>query len=96
MTQRDPSPGDENAHAQPDVVQEAIDATASAYTGDGDLDVEHELRLELSSRGIEPDGQWVAETAHRIRSGHRVVVGEPDGSVDAEGVATADPGTDRP
>jgi hypothetical protein len=66
-----------------DVAQEAIDATATAYTNDADIDVDQHLRAQLSSRGIRAaDEKWVAEAAHEIRSGHRVSVGRPDGSVE--------------
>ena len=68
-----------------DVAQEAIDATATAYANyaDADIDVEQHLRAQLSSRGIRAaDEEWIAEAAHEIRSGHRVSVGRPDGSVD--------------
>lgn len=35
-----------------DVVQEAIDATATRYTGAPELDVDQALREELRSRGV--------------------------------------------
>ena len=66
-----------------DVAQEAVDATATAYTNDAGVDVEQRLDAELSSRGIRAaQAQWIAETAEAIRSGHHVTVGEPDGSVE--------------
>jgi hypothetical protein len=66
-----------------DVAQEAIDATATTYTNDAGIDVDEFLRVQLSSRGIRAvNEEWLAETAHQIRSGHEIRVGEPDGSVD--------------
>jgi hypothetical protein len=65
-----------------DVAQEAIDATATTYTNDADIDVDEHLRIQLSSRGIRAVNEgWLSEIAHEIRSGHEVRVGEPDGSV---------------
>jgi hypothetical protein len=66
-----------------DVAQEAIDATASAYTSDAGIDVDEQLRVQLRARGIAAvDDATIGELAHRIRSGHRVSIGQPDGSVD--------------
>jgi hypothetical protein len=73
--------GDLDAPVQ-DVAQEAIDAVANMYTHEPDIDVEQHLRTELSSRGIRSvDGSWLSEIAHGVRSGHRVQVGDSDGSV---------------
>jgi hypothetical protein len=66
-----------------DVAQEAIDATAATYASDADIDVDQHLRAQLSGRGIRAaNEEWISETAQSIRSGHRVRVGEPDGSID--------------
>lgn len=66
-----------------DVAQEAIDATASAYTNDARIDVDEQLRVQLHARGIAAsDDASIAELAHGIRSGHHVSVGRPDGSID--------------
>lgn len=66
-----------------DVVQEAIDATATRYTGAPELDVDQALREELRSRDVRAttDGA-VEEIAHAIRSGHEAAMGEHDGSVE--------------
>lgn len=77
--------GGELAAPIDDVAQEAIDAAATTYTRDAGVDVEQHLRAELSSRGIQAaDDRSVAEIAHEIRSGHRVSVGRPDGSIDQQ------------
>jgi hypothetical protein len=66
-----------------EVVQESIDAVATTYTNDAGIDVDEQLRTQLSSRGIRAvDESWLSEVAHQIRSGHHVRVGEPDGSVE--------------
>jgi hypothetical protein len=66
-----------------DVAQEAVDATASTYAHDASIDVERHLRAQLGSRGVKASNDmWVAEAAREIRSGHRIVVGKPDGSID--------------
>ncbi|RYB88392.1 hypothetical protein EUA06_21235 [Nocardioides glacieisoli] len=65
-----------------DVVQEAIDATATRYTGAPEVDVDQTLREELRSRGVRATTEGtVEEIAHAIRSGHEVALGEHDGSV---------------
>ena len=57
------------------LVQGAIDATATAYTEDADVDVEDRVRDELAERGLDvSDDEWLSELAHNIRSGHHVVV----------------------
>ena len=67
-----------------DVMQEAVDATSTAYTGDSSIDVAEHLRHELHSRGInDQDPAWVDDIATRIRSGHTVVLGGSDGSIEA-------------
>ena len=61
--------------------QAAVDATATAYTDDASVDVDKRLRSELSQRGLDVDDDaWLAEVAHRVRSGHHVVF---DGPADA-------------
>jgi hypothetical protein len=68
-----------------DVAQEAIDATASAYTNDPGTDVEAHLRAQLSSRGIAAaDDATLDELVRSIRAGHSVSVGQSDGSLDDE------------
>jgi len=61
------------------LVQEAVDAAATAYTGDAGVDVEQRVRQELADRGVEvADDDWLSELAHHLRSGHHVQVsGEP-------------------
>jgi hypothetical protein len=66
-----------------DVAQEAIDATATLYTNDPGVDVEEQLRAQLSSRGVAPaDEGTLSEVAQSIRAGHSVSVGQSDGSID--------------
>jgi hypothetical protein len=66
-----------------DVVQEAIDATATRYTRTPEIDVEETLREQLHGRGVRAtDEGAVQEIAHAIRSGHEVALGEHDGSVE--------------
>jgi hypothetical protein len=63
-----------------EVAQAAVDAVATAYAGDAGLDVEGQLTVELSRRGIRSvDPSWADEIAVRIRSGHHVRFGDPDG-----------------
>jgi hypothetical protein len=58
--------------------QAAVDATATAYTDDASVDVDMRLRSELSQRGLDvDDDHWLAEVAHRVRSGHHVVFDDP-------------------
>ena len=63
-----------------DVAREAADATATAYTHDAGIDVEEHLRAQLASRGLTADAATLAELARRIRSGHELDLGRPDGS----------------
>jgi hypothetical protein len=57
------------------VAQQAVEATATAYTEDAGVDVEERLRAELRSRGVAVvDAGSIAELAHGIRSGHHVSV----------------------
>ena len=59
--------------------QEALDATATAYTEDGSLDVEARLREEMERRGLDLDDEdWLVEAAHHVRSGHHVSVTDGD------------------
>ena len=68
-----------------DVAQEAIDATATLYTNDPDIDVEEQLRGQLSGRGVAAaDEATLDEIARSIRAGHSVSVGQSDGSVDGQ------------
>jgi hypothetical protein len=54
-----------------DLVAEAVDATASAYTDNPDLDVRHHLAQELERRGVGDRGEdWVAQMAAAVRAGH--------------------------
>ena len=65
-----------------DVVQEAIDATATRYTRSPETDVEQDLREQLRSRGVRATSEGsIEELAHAIRSGHEVALGEHDGSI---------------
>jgi hypothetical protein len=62
-----------------DVAQEAIDATATAYTDNAEIDVDEQLRIQLSSRGIRAvNEEWLSETAREIRSGHHTRVADQD------------------
>jgi hypothetical protein len=66
-----------------DVVQEAVDAVTAAYLNDAAIDVEDDLRTQLTARGVRPvDDRWIPEASRRIRAGHEVTVGRHDGSVD--------------
>jgi hypothetical protein len=65
-----------------DVAQEAIDAVAATHAHDPEIDVEQHLHLQLSSRGVRAGAARISEIAQAIRSGRRVQVGRPDGSVD--------------
>lgn len=57
------------------LAQQAIDATATAYTQDAGIDVDERLAAELRSRGIAvPADDEVAQLARDIRSGHHVSV----------------------
>ena len=54
-----------------DLVAEAVEATASAYANDPDLDVRHHLTHELEHRGVAHRGDhWVAQMAASVRAGH--------------------------
>jgi hypothetical protein len=65
------------------VAQEAIDATTTAYANDAGIHVERHLQDQLASRGLRADDEeLISELAHEIRSGSRVDVGRPDGTVD--------------
>lgn len=65
-----------------EATQQAVDATATAYTGDASIDVAARLRQELQGHGLDVDDDaWIDEVAHRIRSGHHLVVGSPEQDV---------------
>jgi hypothetical protein len=65
-----------------DVAQEALDATTTAYANDAGIHVERHLHDQLASRGLRADDELISELANEIRSGSRVDVGRPDGTVD--------------
>ncbi|MCW2813408.1 MAG: hypothetical protein JWN84_863 [Nocardioides sp.] len=74
--------GDDVGARFEDVVQEAVDATSTAYTNDAGIDVEDFLRGQLSSRGVADLAEpRVGGLVAAIRSGHGVELGEHDGSV---------------
>ena len=53
--------------------QRAVDATATAYAADADIDVEDTLRREMAQGGLAlDDDAWVREVARAVRSGHPV------------------------
>lgn len=69
-----------------DVVQEAVDATATTYTRDADVDVEAQLRLELADRGARVGNEaWLRDTAREIRAGHHVTVSGPGEDLSGDG-----------
>jgi len=69
-----------------DVAQEAIDATAALYANDPGIDVEEQLRAQLSGRGVAAaDEATLDEVAQSIRAGHSVSVGRSDGSTGSLG-----------
>lgn len=78
--ERDPERADELGAAVEDVAQEAIDATAAAYTNDAGIDVEERLGVELWTRGLRASEDVRTEIAAEIRSGHQVRLGRSDGS----------------
>ncbi|WP_435742447.1 hypothetical protein [Nocardioides sp. SYSU DS0663] len=58
--------------------QQAVDATATAYTRDAEIDVEDHLRREMARAGLAlDDDAWVREVARAVRSGHHVDFTEP-------------------
>lgn len=66
-----------------DVVQEAVDATATLYTRTPDIDVLQTLREHLHARGLAATSDVdLEQLAASIRSGHAVELGEHDGSVE--------------
>ena len=66
-----------------DVAQAAIEATATLYANDPGVDVEEQLRAQLSSRGVAAaDEATLHEVAQSIRAGQSVSVGQSDGSAD--------------
>lgn len=53
--------------------QQAVDATATAYTEDASIDLEDTLRREMAQRGMAlDDDSWVREVVRAIRSGHHL------------------------
>lgn len=75
------------------LLQDAIEATSTAYTDDATTDVEQRLLAELRDHGVElDDDDWVGEVARAIRSGHGVQLDEtaPTGADDDP---SADPST---
>lgn len=70
----------ENGGERLATTQRAVDATAAAYTGDAGLDVGRRLAEEMRSRGFAPGDAWLADVAHRIRSGHHVTFDADPGS----------------
>ena len=65
-----------------DVVQEAVDTTATRYARSPDVDVTRALVDELSSRGVRArDDATLQQVAAAIRSGHPVELGAHDDSV---------------
>lgn len=66
-----------------DVVQEAVDATATRYAGTPEIDVAQTLREQLDGRGVRATSDvTLDEVATAIRSGHEVRLGSHDGSVE--------------
>jgi hypothetical protein len=75
--------------------QEAVDATASAYTEDATIDVDDRLVAELDARPVWPriGAAVVPVLAHYIRSGHPVrLYLDADDHVAVGGVPGADEG----
>lgn len=65
-----------------DVVQEAVDATATRYARTPGIDVEQSLREQLEGRGVRAtDDGVIEEIGARIRAGREVRIGEHDGSI---------------
>ena len=69
-----PLPGVPLTSEQRTAAQQAVDAASTAYTHDASTDVDERLRQELADRGVDAQDDWVAEVAHRLRSGHGVVL----------------------
>jgi hypothetical protein len=72
--------------------QEAVDATASAYTKDASVDVDDRLVAELDARSVWPEvgTSVVPALAHYIRSGHPVSLHlDADGHVALDSVPGA-------
>ncbi|HEY0645381.1 MAG TPA: hypothetical protein VGD39_18325 [Nocardioides sp.] len=66
-----------------DVAQEAVDATATLYASEPDIDVTETLRQHLHARGLAAASDAdLEQVATSIRSGHAVELGEHDGSID--------------
>ncbi|MDN4172671.1 hypothetical protein QWY28_06945 [Nocardioides sp. SOB77] len=65
--------------------QRAVDATATAYTADADIDVEDTLRREMAQAGMAlDDDAWVREVAQAVRSGHPISFAEVGGDAPAD------------
>jgi hypothetical protein len=76
--------------------QEAVDATATAYTEDASIDVDDQLVAELDARSVWPavGPSVVPMLAHHIRSGHPVSLClDADGHVALRSVPGADEAT---
>jgi len=84
MTSTDDSQAEygHDLHRVRTLTQEAVDATATAYTEDGSVDVRARLEEEMRERGLDIDDDlWLTEVARGIRSGHHVVVDDDPGSM---------------
>jgi hypothetical protein len=67
-----------------DVARQAVEAAAATYAGTADIDVDEQVRVQLSSRGIKRvDEAWVSEVARSIRAGHLASALQTDGSIEA-------------
>jgi hypothetical protein len=72
-----------------DVAQEAVDATATTYSKDPGINVEEHLRIQLESRGLRvARDEDLMTLAGHVRSGHPLVLGQHDGSVDGTAGST--------
>lgn len=80
VTTNGPEPDPETTRHPHTARQAAVDATATAYTEDGSIDVRARLEVEMRERGLGIDDLWLTEVARGIRSGHHVVVDEDPGS----------------
>ena len=68
-----------------ETLQSAVDATASAYAENADLNVEEWLRTELGLWGISvSDDDWLADQADVIRTRQPIPAGEPSQTANAD------------